>query len=105
MWVCTGLAHRKGVSEARETDPVGPVPAAHIDAVLPLLRQVVADMVHFQRLTGCRPGEVIRITPADADRSGEVWTISLADHKTVHHDNTRASKLLAHIDATRLLES
>ena len=30
-------------------------------------------MVQFERLTGCRPGEVCQLRPIDLDRSGDVW--------------------------------
>lgn len=49
---------RAGRSDARESEPVLPVDDAVIDATIPHLPPVVADMVRFQRLTGCRPGEV-----------------------------------------------
>ena len=28
-----------------------------------------------------RPGEVVRLRPCDIDRSGDVWTAELDDHK------------------------
>ena len=43
---------------------------------------VVADMVRFQRRTGCRPGEVCQLRPMDMDRSSEVWQYRPASHKT-----------------------
>ena len=45
-----------------------------MNATLPDLPKVVADMVRFERLTGCRPGEVCQLRPADLDRTGEVCT-------------------------------
>lgn len=80
---------RAGRSEARETDPVLPVDIATIEATLPHLPEVVADMVRLQRLTGMRPGEVCSLRPGDLDRSGEVWTYRPADHKTQHHGRDR----------------
>lgn len=79
----------KNRSEARETEPVGPVTDAQIEAVLPELSDVVAAMVRFQRLTGCRPSEVCRLRPCDVDRSGEVWCYRPESHKTEHHDRER----------------
>ena len=46
---------RKGRSEAREPDPVQPVDDATVQATLPHLTPVVADMIRLQRITGCRP--------------------------------------------------
>lgn len=78
----TGL--RRGRTEARETTPVRPMPDAAIEAILPHLPPVVADMVRFQRLTGCRPNEVCIIRSSDIDRSGEVWSYVPASHKCEH---------------------
>ena len=47
---------------------------ALVEATIPYLPPIVADMVKIQRLTGCRPGEVCQLRPMDLDRSGEVWT-------------------------------
>ncbi len=63
----------KGRTTAREPAPILPVEGALVDATLPYLPPIVADMVRFQRLTGCRPGEVCQLRPMDLDRSGEVW--------------------------------
>jgi hypothetical protein len=46
-------------------------------------------MVRFQRLTGCRPGEVCNLRPMDLDRSREVWAFTPASHKTEHHEHRR----------------
>ena len=50
-----GLA--AGRTEARETDPVQPVSRTVVDATLPYLQPMVADMVRLQLETGMRPGE------------------------------------------------
>ena len=75
---------KKGKTTAPEPEPVGPVPPEVVDGTLPFLPPVVADMVRFQRLVGCRPGEVCAIRPCDVDRSGEVWCYVPASHKTEH---------------------
>ena len=54
---------RKGRSEAREPDPVQPVDDATVQATLPHLAPVVADMIRFQRITGCRPQDVCNLRP------------------------------------------
>jgi len=48
---------RKGRTEAREPKAVQPIPDHIVDATTPHLPEVLADMVRFQRLTGCRPAE------------------------------------------------
>jgi len=83
----TGL--RKGRTDARETDPVLPVDDTIVDQTLPKLPEVVADMVRFERLTGCRPGEVCNVRPCDIDTSGEVWAYRPESHKTEHHGRAR----------------
>ncbi len=80
---------RMGRTKAAEPKPVKPVNDATVDATLPHLPAVVADMVQLQRLTGMRPGEVCAMRPCDLDRTGDVWTYTPATHKTQHHGKTR----------------
>jgi integrase len=75
---------RRGHTEARETEPVRPVPDAVVDKTLKHLPSIVADMVRLQRLTGARPSELCMMRPADIDRTGEVWIYSPVEHKTAH---------------------
>src|SRR5207249_1142034 len=58
---------RKGRSAAREKARVGPVPEEHVAAVLPRVPAAVRAMVEVQRLTGCRPHEVVLMRAADLD--------------------------------------
>ena len=80
---------RLGRTEARENEPVQPVADEIVDATLPTLPAVLADMVRFQRATGCRPGEVCILRPCDVDRSEEVWAYHPSSHKTQHHGRGR----------------
>jgi integrase len=66
-----------------------PVDDAVVDATVPHLPPVVADMVRLQRLTGMRPAEVCGMRPADIDRTGEVWEYRPRSHKTAHHGHKR----------------
>ena len=60
-----------------------PVDKLTVDRTVRHLPPVVADMVRFQRATGCRPGEVCAIRPADVDRSDDsVWVYRPPSHKT-----------------------
>jgi len=59
---------KRGKTEARETEPVKPVDDALVDATLPHLPDVLADMIRVQRLTGCRPAAA-RMTSASTDTS------------------------------------
>jgi len=68
---------RYGRSAARESKRVLPVPVEHVEAVLPFLSRVVADIVKLQLLTGMRSTELCTLRPCDIDKSVEetegVW--------------------------------
>ena len=68
---------KRGRSTAKENEPIRPVPAADVDATVPFLPPVVADMVRLQRLTGMRPGEVFGMRAGDvsATDSGALYTL------------------------------
>jgi integrase len=55
VWTVQGL--RPGRSDARETEPVKPVPQEYVDAALPHCSRQVQTMIKLQLLTGMRPGE------------------------------------------------
>lgn len=90
----------KGRSRARETEPVKPVPLAWVEAVLPLVRPVVAAMIRLQLHSGMRPGEVVRLRALDIDMTGTVWLYRPGsdvgpegDHKTAHRGHSRVVPL------------
>lgn len=85
--VVSGLL--RGRTEARETAPVLPIDDSIVEATLPHLPAVVADMVRLQRFTGMRPAEVCIVRPCDLDRSGDVWLYRPASHKMEHHGRER----------------
>jgi integrase len=80
---------RYGRSEARETEPIRPVPDDHVEVVLNFVAPPVAAMIRLQRLTGMRSGEVVIMRSGevvimracDIDMSGEVWLYGPSDHK------------------------
>ena len=80
---------RRGRTAAREPAPVRAVPDAIVDATLPYLPPVIADIVRLMRLTGARPGEAMSMRPRDIDRSAAVWIYTPASHKTEHHGHER----------------
>jgi integrase len=84
---------KKGRSQAKETSPVKPVPADHIDAVLPHLSPQVAAMVQLQRLTGMRPSEVCQMRSCDINTEGEIWEYRPQSWKTEHHSKSRVIML------------
>lgn len=80
---------RAGRCDARESLRVQPVEDSVVNATLEHLPDVVADMVRFQRLTGCRPQDVCQLRPCDVDTSGAVWSYRPAHHKTEHRGRKR----------------
>ena len=76
---------RKGRCEARETEPVGPVPDAIVEATLEHLTPTVAAMVQLQLATAMRPGEMVLMTVRDLDMSGPIWQYTPTSWKTEHH--------------------
>lgn len=79
-----------GRSEARETEPVAPVPWETVEATLPHLNPEVKAMVLLLWHTGMRPGECCAIRAADIDRTGQVWLFKPAAHKTAYRGKVRA---------------
>lgn len=80
---------KRGRVDAPEAEAIKPVEIATVEVTLKHTTQVVADMVRLQLLLGCRPGEICKLTPAMVDRTGDVWTITLADHKTAYRGRQR----------------
>ncbi len=87
--LCAVAPLKAGRCEARETEPIQPVPDAIVEATLPHLSPIVAALVRFQRLTGCRPGEACGVRPCDLDRSGPVWLYRPQRHKTAWRGKAR----------------
>ena len=56
---------KKGRTKAPEPRSICPVPHEVVDATLPYLPPVAADMVRFHRLVGCRPSpkQPLRFVP------------------------------------------
>ena len=80
---------RAGRTTARETDPVRPVSDDLVEATLPHLPPVIADMARLQMVIGCRPGELCAIKPSMVERAESVWEIHLGKHKTAHRGKQR----------------
>jgi integrase len=78
-----------GRSEAREPEPIKPVPAERVEATLPFLSRQVRTMVELQRVTALRSTEVCRLRGAEIDTSGEIWEYRPAQHKTRHRGKER----------------
>jgi integrase len=82
---------QKDRTAAREKEPIGPVSDEEVDAVLPHVSPVVADVVRTMRLTGMRPGEVLVMKAEEIDRSDpSCWVYRPGHHKTAHKGAHRA---------------
>lgn len=80
---------RAGKTDARESEPVGPVPEVHVYAIKPHVNRQVWGMVELQLATGMRPGEVCAMRPIDIDTSGKLWVYRPEHHKTLHRGHRR----------------
>ncbi len=81
---------KRGRCDARESEPVRPVPEKHIEAVRERVGRQVKALIDLQLLTGARAGELVMLRPVDfVDTKGKVWTAKLDQHKTAHHGRER----------------
>lgn len=80
---------KAGRSNARESEPIKPVPQGYIDLVLPHVSRQVAAMVRLQLLSGMRPGEACSMRGIDLDTTQKLWLYRPAMHKTAHHGHER----------------
>jgi site-specific recombinase XerD len=62
---------------------------AVVEATLPALPRIVAEMIRFQRQMGCRPGEVCILWPCNVDTTGKVWDYRSESNKTEDHEHKR----------------
>ncbi len=80
---------KRGRTTAREMEPILPVDDALVERTIPNVPPIVADMVRFQRLVGCRPSEVCSITPSMVERTLDIWEIGLSQHKNYWRGKSR----------------
>ena len=69
---------------------VQPVSLDVVDQTLAHVKPAIAGLIWTQRLTGCRPGEAVRLRASDirfdADPAGVCWLYEPDEWKTMHHD-------------------
>ena len=98
LQVVPGL--KRGKTDAGESEPVKPVPDAHIDAIRPFLSRQVAALIDLQLLTAARPGELVIMRPIDLDCSSAAglggargkapgWIYTPPTHKTAWRGHKR----------------
>lgn len=79
---------RKRKTVAPERERVRPPDRGDVEATLPHLPQIPADMVRLQQWTGARPGEVCALRPRDLRRPWKtvdgvgMWLYACDEHKT-----------------------
>ncbi len=78
-----------GRTEAPDNDPRQAVPQDHIDAVRKIVSERCRDLIDLQLCTGARPGELMKLTSGMIDRTGDVWTAELREHKSTHRGKAR----------------
>ena len=84
---------RFGRCNARESEPVRPVPEEVVQATLKFLPPQLVDAVKLQAVTGMRPANVVGIRWADIDRSGDVWMYRPPNHKNQYRERDLAVPL------------
>ncbi|HUW30810.1 MAG TPA: site-specific integrase [Planctomycetota bacterium] len=84
---------RKGRCQARETDPVRPVPDSMVDPIRPHVARQVWAIIELMRLTGARCGEIVQMRGIDLDVSGSVWLYRPSTHKAQHHGHDRVVEI------------
>jgi integrase len=91
---------KKGRSEAKEKALPGAVPDEHVEATLPHVSKLVGDLIRVSRLAAMRPGEALRMTAPEIDRTDpDCWLYRPTVHKTSHHDKTRVIPLDRQVQA------
>jgi len=78
-----------GRSEAVERPKRSAVPMDQIERVRDDVNEHTRDLIDLALLTAARPGELCTLTGRDLDRSGEIWTATLTDHKMIHQGRKR----------------
>jgi integrase len=74
----------KGRTEAKESEPVRPVPQDRIDAIKPFVSRQVWALIQLQLLTGARAGELVKLRGIDFKTADKIWIVEPGDHKTAH---------------------
>ena len=82
-----------------------PVDDETVERTIEYLPKVVADMVQFQRCTGCRPGEACGLRPMDIENKGNaIWIYRPPEYKTDHVENDEGRVIPIGVSGQMLLE-
>lgn len=88
--LCAVSGLRRGRCDAREMAPIPPADLTDVEATIVVLPASAAAMVRVHLLTGCRPGEICSMTPAEIDRTGPIWFYHPSRHKSAWRGKTRS---------------
>jgi len=83
----------EGRTAARETEPVRPVPDAHVEAIREHVGRHVWALVELLALTGARAGEIVIMRGCDLDVTGDIWFYRPGRHKNQHRGQPRVIDL------------
>ena len=83
-WKLTIEPLKYGKTEAKESEPLKPVPEAFVDETIKHCAPQIAAMIELQRLTGMRSGEVTIMRSCDISMAGAVWEYRPLHHKTAY---------------------
>lgn len=87
---CAMLDHLKashpGVKVSKQVEPV---PRADVEKTIVYLNRSTAAIVKLMLLTGARPGEICCLRQCDFNTTGDMWKVTLKQHKTAHKGKVR----------------
>jgi integrase len=91
--IAARLKFVSGIAKGRTIAPERPkVHAASdddLEAIIPYMSPVHADMLKMLRLTGMRPSELLRMTWREINTSNDTWVYTPENHKTDFKDIER----------------
>ena len=105
---------KRGRTDARENEAVGPVPDGLLDKVRPHLNGQVGALVELQLLTGARPGELLGMRAIDIEMhdGDSVWVYRPKQHKNAFREidrtiylGPRAQRIIQPFLADRLVDA
>ncbi len=67
--------------DVRKTERVRPADPRHVEAVLAVASEELARLIRLLMYTGARPSELFTLKVGMIDRTGAIWSASLAAHK------------------------
>jgi integrase len=87
-------ALKEGRSGAREKDLPGPVANEIVEATIPYVSTVAADVIRLMQHSGMRPAEAVGMKVEAIDRTDpECWRYAPQKHKTTHRGKKRVAFL------------